>query len=177
MATMPLKDIPFSYCLMIGTIFLIEIIISNGEWLENSRNKILFCVMCLGVVFFRHNGIANFILLIIPLIVVYKTNRKLLVILCIALTASKIMVAPILKRLGAEESWPASEIIGVSLNHPLNTISYIYNNGGIVSEHDKEIMNNINKLENWKKYYDKHSFYNFKKLQNGYNEAFITMEK
>ena len=173
MATTLLKDVPFSYCLMIGTMFLIEIIITNGEWLKNTKNKILFCLMCLGVVFFRHNGIANFIMMTIPLIVVYKTNRKLLVILCVVLTLSKIMVAPILNKLGGGESWQASEIIGVPLNHPLNTISYIYNNNGIVLEHEKEIMSNINRLENWKKYYDKYSFYIFKKAQNGYNDTYV----
>lgn len=173
MATTPLKDVPFSYCLMIGTMFLIEIIITSGEWLETTRNKILFCLMCLGVVFFRHNGIASFILMTIPLIVVYKTNRKLLVTLFIVFTTSKIMIAPILNILRSEESWPASEIIGVPLNHPLNTISYIYNNNGIVSEHNMEIMSNINRLENWRKYYDKYSFYNFKKAHNGYNDTYV----
>ncbi len=173
MSTTPLKDVPFSYCIMLGTLFLTEIFITDGKWLEIRRNKILFCLTCFGIVFFRHNGIANFLLMIIPLIVFYKDNRKYLFILCTAFTISKFIAAPIFNMLGANQIWSTSEIIGVPLNHPLNQISYIYNNNGIVSEYDKEIMNNINKLENWKTYYNKLSFYKLKKDRNGYNESYV----
>lgn len=173
-ATMPLKDIPFSYCLLLGTLFLIEIFITDSKWLTKTRNLILFFIVCFGIVFIRHNGIANFLLMIIPLIIFYKVNRKILVIICIVLSISKLIAAPFFSTLGINKTWSASMIIGVPLNHPLNTMSFIYNNGGVVTEHDKEIMNNINKLENWKKYYNKYCFYSFKKECNGYNESYVT---
>ncbi|MBR5168373.1 MAG: hypothetical protein IKW86_09980 [Salinivirgaceae bacterium] len=173
MATMPLKDVPFSYCLLLGTLLLIEIFLTDGEWLAKTRNKALLCLTCFGIVFFRHNGIANFLLMIIPLIVFYKDNRKYLFILCAAFTISKFIAAPIFNMLGAKQIWSTSEIVGVPLNHPLNQMSYIYNNGGFVTEHDKEIMNNINKIENWEKYYNKLGFYNLKKECNGYNELYV----
>ncbi len=175
MATMPLKDVPFSFCILLGTLFLIEIIISNGEWLTKIRNKFLFCFVCFGIVFFRHNGIANFILMIIPLIGIHKANKYFYTIIFIVFSISKLIAAPIFNTFGIKKTWSKAEMIGVPLNHPLNTISYIYNNGGIVSERDKEIMSNINKLENWKKYYNKLSFYNIKKVQNGYNEAYVSL--
>ena len=173
MATMPLKDIPFSFSLLLGTLFLIEIMITNGEWLTKTRNKTLFCFACFGIVFFRHNGIANFLLMIIPLIVFYKSNKHFLTTIFIAFTISKLIAAPAFNSLGIKKTWSKAEIIGVPLNHPLNTMSFIYNNGGIVSEHDKEIMSNINKLENWEKYYNKYSFYSLKKERNGYNETYV----
>ena len=158
---------------MLGTLFLIEIYITDGKWLEKTRNKIFLCLTCFGIVFFRHNGIANFLLMIIPLIVFYKDNRKYLFILCTAFTISKFIAAPIFNMFGANQIWSTSEIIGVPLNHPLNQMSYIYNNNGIVAKYDKEIMNNINKLENWKTFYNKLSFYNLKKKRNGYNESYV----
>lgn len=173
MATMPLKDVPFSYSLLLGTLFLIEIFISNGEWLTKKHNKILFCLVCFCIVFFRHNGLANFLLMIIPLIISYKASKCFFITLCITFTISKLIAAPIFNTFGIKKTWSKAELIGVPLNHPLNTISYIYNNGGIVSEYDKEIMNKINDLDNWEKYYNKYSFYNFKKSNHGYNEEYV----
>ena len=172
-ATMPLKDVPFSYCLMLCTLFLIEIFITNGKWLTKTKNKILFCTGCFGIVFIRHNGIANFLLMIIPLIIFYRNNRLLLTSLCIVFTISKFISTPIFKSLGIKKTLSTTEIIGIPLNHPLNQMSYIYNNGGIVTEHNKEIMNNINRLENWTRYYNRHNFYNQKRTTNGYKKTFV----
>jgi len=169
MATKPLKDVPFSYCLMLGTVFLIEIVITKGEWLEKLRNKVAFCLICFGIVFFRHNGIANFILIIIPLLFFYKKASFFLSVLSAALIISKIVIVPICFVLDIGKIGDPSEILGI----PLNQISYIYNNGGNVSSKDIEIINKINKIENWEKYYNKYGFNKTKKECNGYNRSYV----
>ncbi len=173
MATRPLKDVPFSYCLMLATIFLIEIHITNGEWLKQKRNKILFGLVCFGIVFFRHNGIANFLLMIAALIVFYKNNRMFVIwFTTIFLAARFIVTVPIYNMLDIGKNGGVSEMLGI----PLNQMSYIYNNGGIVFQDELEIMNKISNLENWKRFYKKNNFNNikFKKgTPNNYDKEYV----
>lgn len=173
MATKPLKDIPFSYCMMLATIFLIEIYITNGTWLKQKRNKILFGLVCFGIVFFRHNGIANFLLMIAALIIFYKDNQKFIIwFSTIFLVVRFIITVPVYNILDIGKNGGVSEMLGV----PLNQISYIYNNGGIVFQDELAIMNRISNLENWKKFYRKNNFNNikFKKgTPNNYDKEYV----
>lgn len=154
-----IKDIPFSYCIFLGTIFLIENFITNGEWMLSTKNKILFILMCFGTVFFRHNGIVNMILMTIFLIIFYPKSRKFLSIFLVSfLIIRAIITGPVYTSFDIKGNGGFGEMLGV----PLNQIAYIYNNNGTVTDENLEIMKNIAKLSSWKNHFHPTSFNNIK---------------
>ena len=62
------KDVMFSWCIFLGTLCLINISITDGEWIKKINNKFLFIFASFGILFFRHNGLVPFILMNIALI-------------------------------------------------------------------------------------------------------------
>ena len=63
------KDGPFSYLLFLGTLLLIEIVLTKGEWINKNSHKILLIITSLGIMLVRHNGIANVFLMFVLLII------------------------------------------------------------------------------------------------------------
>ena len=170
MVTTPWKDIPFSYCVMLGTMFLIEIFITKGKWLDSTKNKILFILMSFGVVFFRHNGIVSFLLMIILLTIFYKNKRKFLIIFTIIfLIARSIITGPIYNHFKVAPNGGYGEMLGV----PLNQISYIYNTGGKVNKKELKVIKRIAPLEDFKKYFLKSNF-NAIKWSGNYNDKYVS---
>lgn len=150
------KDIPFSYFMMMGTIFLIEIYLSKGKWLDKRKNKLLFILICIGISNFRHNGIVCYLLMMLLLIIFYKNYRKFLIgFLVIYIISSNIIFGPIYNKLGIEQhNFAHSEMLGI----PFNQFSYLYNSNSYLTYYQLEMMNNLNPLENWRIYYDPKSF-------------------
>ena len=65
------KDIPYSYTMLILTLHLLNIIKSDGKWLKKPLNKIAFILSNIGVLALRHNGIVPFVLSFILLIIFF----------------------------------------------------------------------------------------------------------
>ncbi len=163
------KDAMFSFCMMLGTMFLIEIYLSDGDWLKSRGNRILFIIMSICIGNFRHNGIANFILMMILLIIFYKKHRRFLILTLVLLTSIRyIITGPIFERLHIWKNGGLSEVMGI----PLNQISYIYNNGKQLSDEQLELMDQIAPLENWRKYYVVDNF-NMIKWNGNYSILFV----
>lgn len=154
-----IKDIPFSFCIFLGTIILIENFITEGEYLKSNLHKLIFILMCFGVTFFRHNGIVNILLMTLFLIIFYKENRKFLLIFLTSFLLIKILVTgPIYSSLQISSSGGIGEMLGV----PLNQMSYIYNNSGKVTENNIKTMEKIADIDAWEKLYHPTSFNNIK---------------
>lgn len=168
------KDIPYSYCLMFGTMILIALVKTEGKWIETLKNKILFIITCFGMVFFRHNGIICFVVMIVLLIILYKNNRKFYTIFGIIFLISKfIITGPIYNYFEIRPNGGIPEMLGV----PMNQLSYIYNNGGELDEDQLEIMNNITPLEIWKEKYSIGEFNSIKwatKNDKGFDATYIS---
>lgn len=155
MATTMWKDIAFSFCLMLGTIVLIEIFFSDGKWINTKWHKILFSLISFGIIFFRHNGIGSFILMMILLIIFYKKQRKFYVIFTVIFIFAKLIITgPIYQSFNVDSNGGFKEMIGV----PCNQMSYIYNNYGSVSEEELSVLNSMVSIEYWETYYDKKQF-------------------
>ena len=173
MATIVLKDSVFTYFMMLGTIMLIEIYLTNGEWIRNRKNKILFIVMCVFMSNVRHNGIICLIAMIILLSLFYKKDRKFyLVFFVIYFAIRTIITSPIYNALGMDKNGGLPEIMGI----PLNQISYIYNNGGKITKAEKKVMNNLVPLKDWEYYYIPSSF-NFIRWFGDYSWYYLGQNK
>lgn len=166
------KDVPYSYFILLTTCLLIELYFSNGSWINNKRNLILFIIGISGILFFRHNGVLCFIPLLLYLSFVYR--RKLYIVLLIAIFSFKvILTGPIYNMLNIAPH-PSSfiEASGVLFNQ----LSYIYNNNGKINKNAIEIYKNIAPLETWKKYYKNYSF-NDMKWEGSINNEYIESNK
>jgi len=153
------KDIIFSYFVMLGTMFLIEIYLSDGKWFNSTKNKVWFIIMCICISNFRHNGIANFILMMILLILYYKDYRKFLGIFTITLILTRsIIIGPVFAHFGLGKSGGLGEVMGI----PFNQISYIYNTGGKLTDEQLNMMDSLVPLKNWEIYYSISSFNNIR---------------
>lgn len=152
-----LKDVPFSYTILVGTMFLIEIVITKGEWISKTKNKVLFIIMCFFMVYIRHNGIANFLLMMILLIIFYKKYRKFYVsFFIIFITARVIITGPIYNFLNVKPNIGTAEMLGV----PLNQIRYIEEHGkGFKKEYQDKIYS-IFKKECFNGNYSKYMYFN-----------------
>ncbi len=169
------KDVPFACFMMLGTMFLIEIYLSKGKWLDKKINKALFILMCICISNFRHNGIANYILMMILLFIAYKSYRKfLLSFFVIYIVISFVISNPVYKILGIEKHICShGEMLGI----PLNQFSHLYNKNKSLTEKQLRIMDNIKPLEDWKKYYSIYNFNIIKTSKGGGPFSYFYLEK
>lgn len=75
-SVIPWKDILYSWAIMLSTLFLINIVVSKGDWLLRWCNKVFFILATIGVSCFRHNGIIPFVLIYLILAIFYVKLRK-----------------------------------------------------------------------------------------------------
>ena len=145
------KDIPYTWSLFLLTLSLIDIVKSDGEWLKNNFNKLLFIVSSLGVFLFRHNGLVPFVLTFVLLIIFYPKLRKFLTITLISSLVGYYGVCGFFFDL---TTGGKAEMIGVVLGQ----INYYYNNEVEFSKDELEVMDKLSPIENWKKYYNARDF-------------------
>ncbi len=164
----PYKDLPYSFLILLVTMFLIAIVKSNGEWLKPLRRKIYFILATLGILIFRHNGIVPFALTFISLIIFYPKLRKFTSIsLVIILSSWFIFTGPIFKLLNISSSGGKIEMIGI----PLGQLSYYYHNNAPFEKEELEVMNDLIKLNYWNEYYNPRNF-NYVKWK---SEDYVTL--
>ena len=176
MSTTLWKDIPFSFSMMLLTMNLIEIFIDKN-WLNSNKNKLLFIIGSFGIIFFRHNGILSF-LIMMCLLIIFNNKKKFLIILLIIMMSLKFVSTPIYKSLNIGPNGGIAECLGV----PLNQMSYIFNMQGKVTDDELNLMNNIESLQYWEKYFDKKSFniikwngnYDFDYVKSNYKKILST---
>ncbi len=82
------KDIPFSALLMILTIAIAAMVQSGGRWLGNRGNAGFLFTVLLGIILYRHNGIAIAALLALIAPFVKSGRRALLAVVALSLVVS-----------------------------------------------------------------------------------------
>jgi hypothetical protein len=90
------KDIPYSICVLLFSLIVLEIVFSNGLWLDKKTSWIVLGLTSLCVASFRHNGLPIPIIILPLLIFLYKNQRKpLLQALGLAVTIYAIINGPV----------------------------------------------------------------------------------
>ncbi len=149
-----LKDVSYSWCVFLGTILLINIVNTDGEFLAKKRNKLLFILMSIGVTFFRHNGIVAFLFMIIVLVIFYPRRRWFLSILGTLIFIVYLALPKIYANLDIKPAGGKAEMVGTIMSQ----ISYYYNNGAHFTAKELQILNEIVPLEQLKEKYDPKNF-------------------
>ena len=149
-----LKDVSYSWCIFLGTIILINIVNTNGEFLAKKRNKILFILMGFGITFFRHNGIVPFLFMSIVLLIFYPRKRLFFSIFASIILIMYIALPKIYNSLDIRPAGGKSEMVGTIMSQ----ISYYYNNDAYFSKKELQILNSIVPLDKLKENYDPKNF-------------------
>lgn len=153
------KDIAFSWCVFLDTLFLIEIIITKGKWIDSKKNKIFFILSNMGVMLFRHNGVASVILLFLCLIILLKNHRKFYVVTgCCLIALRFLLYGPIYSNLKIGETGGKGEMLGV----PLNQIAYVYHQNVEMSKNEIHLLDELADKSVWEDNYSPLSFNDLK---------------
>lgn len=145
------KDILFSASLLFFTIHLFLIMHTNGKWLVNKGNIVLFFLSSFGVVFFRHNGFPVFVLTMIVLILLYRKSVLKIAgsIFLILVVSHQILTGPIFKYLDVKPSDPNE-----ALSIPTQQIANIIKKDGKLTSEQRQYYNRIFPIEMWKQKYN-----------------------
>lgn len=148
------KDIPFACCILLSTLYLINILDSDGKWLSNWKNKLVFVLSNIGILTLRHNGIIPFICLFIFMIIFDKKTRKFFVVSFSFIMLSFILLkGPIYDKILFFRSGGKFEAIGIIMGN----ISYYENNLDLDLK-DEEFLYSIYPKEIWQEYYYPRNF-------------------
>ena len=149
------KDIAFSWTMFLGTLFVINIVLTKGVWLDKISNKFLFVLMCLGVMLFRHNGIVSIGLLLLLMMIIYRDKWKTFLFLLLGLFAFRfILYGPIYNSLGIDKTGGKSEMMGVVSSQ----IAYMYHNNDITDKDDVMLLTELAPKDKWEEKYNPLSF-------------------
>lgn len=161
------KDVMYSWSIFLATLFLINIVITNGDWLQKNTHKIWLIIGSLPILLFRHNGIVSFVLIFIGLAIFFVKWRKFaLISLFTILIANFIMVGPIYKSFNIDNrTGGKSEMVGLVMGQ----ISYYYNNSYFPKD-ELKVLNDVTALENWNNYYNPRNFNSIKYTSDNYTK-------
>jgi hypothetical protein len=166
----PWKDIPFSFSLLFLTINLMWIYFTKGEWLKNKGNLALFILSILLTLFLRHNGILAVVPTVLVLLIAYKGIRKLVMVISASVLALYFLITiPLYSLLGIEGH---SQSFAESMGVPNNQLCYIVKNYGIMSEEEREFINNVIPVGVIKYHYEIGDFNTIKWLKNKAGTAY-----
>lgn len=153
------KDMPFMCCILLATLYLINIVDSDTKWLDKKENKIVFILSSIGILTLRHNGIASFVVMFLYLIKFFLNKRKYILKVFFAIIIPFFIITGpmyrIFKVLIPDSKY---EMIGI----PMGNIAYYYNNNVEFSNKDKFILYQIISEENWRDCYNPRNFNNIK---------------
>lgn len=172
MSMAPIKDIPYSYCLLIMSLILIDIYFTKGKWLKNTKNYLLFMIVSFGIMFFRHNGIATFLAIYLALFLFEKNTRKLVTASLIAFIFLRFVFIPDLYQ---QLNIYKVNVTYSELTDPISMqMMHIYNNSDLDEKLEKELLTFYTE-EDMKKLYVKDNFYAIKYSSNHMEESFHTI--
>jgi hypothetical protein len=139
------KDIPFSYCLLIITLLLIKIYMSDGAWLKSGKSQLYLIITLAFLYLFRHNGIVSVVGVLLVLIFYYRQYLrqifKVSIITCIIIFIVKFPLSSLLNVA------PAPSYVSMAMQlHQVGTM--VHNNVKLTSE-EKTVLEKIMPLTYW----------------------------
>ena len=152
-----IKDVSFSWCIFLGTLLLIQIVMTKGKWLDSFKHKILLVITSLGILLFRHNGIVCILCMFIYLIIIAtnKNRRKVYTYIFISLLCLRFILYnvtyPLLK---IPADGGKVDLMGIAMNQ----ISYIYHKNVEMTKEEKALLDKFAPKEVWDEYFEPTNF-------------------
>ena len=140
------KDIPYSTSLLLLSLMILKIILTNGDWLEQRFTWVGLGVVSLCVASFRHNGLPIPIVSLIALLIFYrKWWKKLIQAAVLAVLLYGVIHGPFYKALGVGQRQ-----LGFIQDIMLHHISAHIKNGKALQPAEQALANSILPPDQWK---------------------------
>lgn len=167
------KDNFYNIALIFMTLFIFEIIESNGRWLSDSWiNSILFFLNAIFIMLIRHNGLYVLVAsMIIFILLIPKIRWNMIANLAILLIIYNLFTGPLFDRHDIKEG-SASEKYSVLLQHVGNVIV----NDGEINTEEAEYLNTLMPLDTWKEKYTEEMI-DPVKFHSSYNREIINQDQ
>jgi hypothetical protein len=141
------KDVLYSFLVLLASIFIFNIVSSNGEWIKNPKGFILLGITFAGIWLFRFNGFPIVIASLIALVLIYKRNIRYFVYSSLITLSLLIFISEPLY------SWfKVNRAIkfnyGIALIHPI--VAYVNSKLDLayLTDEEKQYLNQIYPLDN-----------------------------
>lgn len=153
-----LKDSAFTISLVLMTTCLLQMILSNGAWLQRLSNLFILSLSFLGIIFFRHNGWPVFLVFILLSVFFLRKNYLryyLTAIICIC--CYQIITGPVYNHFNVIRTDP-TESLGIFIQISAGIIT---SDGDMTKEQENYYYSLMSK-ENWIELYQPHDVDNIK---------------
>ncbi|MFE9277963.1 DUF6020 family protein [Paenibacillus glucanolyticus] len=166
------KDILYSACMLLFSIFIFNLIKTKGNWLDTNLNIFLYFISSLGLIMFRHNGLIVFVVTLVILAIIFKSNlKKAYFISIIVVVVQLIITGPLYHFFNVKSSDP-NEALAI----PTQLIASVIAQDGNLVQEQRAFFNEVLPLEMWKKLYNPYSVDPIK-FNEQYNRNFLLENK
>ncbi|MBB3907746.1 DUF6020 family protein [Anoxybacteroides rupiense] len=144
------KDVLYSTFILLFTTLVFNLVITNGKWIKRNTHFFLFIMTALGVIFFRHNGFAVCLVMLVILLICFRETWKQWVFSIFFIVAAHyIVTGPVFTYLKVVSADP-NEALSIPTQQLARVVAY---NGNLTDE-QADYLNQILPLELWKKNYN-----------------------
>ncbi|WP_310196941.1 DUF6020 family protein [Neobacillus niacini] len=166
------KDVLFSAAILLFSMYLVNIIVSNGKWMSSKTNMLFFVLASYGLVFFRHNGFPVFVVTIFLLFIVFRLKLLRTYIVSAFIIALYFFIkGPVYNYL---DVIPATQNEALAI--PTQQIAAVVQESGKLTEEQRDFIDKILPIEIWKKKYNPY-IVDPLKFDENYNADFIQDNK
>lgn len=166
------KDILYSACMLLFSIFIFNLIKTKGNWLDTNLNIFLYFISSLGLIMFRHNGLIVFVVTLIILAIIFKSKlKKAYFISIIVVVVHLIITGPLYHFFNVKPSDP-NEALAI----PTQIIASVIAQDGNLAQEQRAFFNEVLPLEMWKNLYNPYSVDPIK-FNEEYNRSFLLENK
>jgi hypothetical protein len=138
-------DIPYSIALLLLTILILEIIFSNGNWLNKTSHWLLLSAVSLTAILFRYNGIPAIGFSLICLLIFIPLQRRIIAkVIGLVIILYFIIDGPIFNLIGVTRM-AEGQFDNILLHH----ISAQINAGTPLNNDQKKYLNSLYPLDGW----------------------------
>jgi len=142
------KDTLYGICMMAMVPLIYELICSNGERLKGRKFYCAFLVSMAGISVLRSNGKYIAMITVLLLLLLKLRNKRYLLSVLGLLLAVNIGL-----NIGEKKVIPGDYAFQESVGVPMAQIGAVLNEGGYISEQDRQVLNHLLPLDTWKDCY------------------------
>jgi len=147
------KDVVYSAFMLLFSIIIFILVKTAGKETRNLSFLIMFVLISLGLVFFRHNGFPVFVVTMIMTIIMYKTYwKRLITVTLLIIAVHQLVTGPLYTKMEVIPSDPQE-----ALSIPTQQIAAIVTGEGNLTDSQRQYVNRLMPLPLWEEKYNPYS--------------------
>lgn len=165
------KDIPFSLCVVLVVLLLLELALTQTRFLTSKRRCFALALLVLVSCLLRNNALYAMALTVLCLAIAYRHHLKPLLPTIIAVPVAFAITGPLYTAVGIEPS-PFRESVGI----PIQQIAATFADGGSVDSDEEALLSNLMDLDAMAENYTPESS-NPVKYHESFNDEWLNTHK